>query len=595
MNMIKSIEINKIKGIDHLKLDLNLIPNKPSLFVAPNGFGKSSITIAFDSIFPAKLSVPKQYWHNSVENKDCFVKITEIRDKNMEELIADCATNSISKKFDIQVINNKVTAQARLFNINGHSVPQPSMVIKDIIFINTIPEKCYLKYSFAEMKRKYDINKFMVPNLSELVTSREFVFSLGKCRKNFENILEGKRISDLIEKLEQEFQKGKMTKEELEAAYSNCELINKIFMDANIKEIMKAFQQLLVPFNDVEKVIHLIQFIRIYEINRVHFRKIEKRALYEHRKESLENLIYSIDTSKRIVTIKEQKGQLVIKMIQASMVSNGEIDVICFLIFLEKIKYIETQKDLILIIDEVFDYLDDINLIIVQKYISSFIDSFKGKERKIYPIIMTHLNPNVFKNYYFSKMKTYYLNDIKIDIDEEVKRIITNRKDLNGSGEKDSIGKYYLHYHNGHCELIKQFADNGFSENYNTSLKFKTRANEEMQKYIREEKCDYLLVLCALRICIEEYIYFKLDDQYKESFLETKMTVNKIAFAESVGLEIPENFKLLSVLYNDFMHLDEGADPQNKKILFLASKLDNIFIRNMIKSSMEIIQQQKGN
>ena len=50
MDMIKSIEINKVKGIDNLKLELNLIPNKPSIFVAPNGFGKSSITIAFDSI-----------------------------------------------------------------------------------------------------------------------------------------------------------------------------------------------------------------------------------------------------------------------------------------------------------------------------------------------------------------------------------------------------------------------------------------------------------------------------------------------------------------------------------------------------------------
>lgn len=67
------------------------------------------------------------------------------------------------------------------------------------------------------------------------------------------------------------------------------------------------------------------------------------------------------------------------------------------------------------------------------------------------------------------------------------------------------------------------------------------------------------------------------------------MTVNKIVFAEQVGINIPENFQLLSVLYNDFMHLDKSADPQNKKILFLASKLDNIFIKDIIKSTMKEI------
>ena len=73
------------------------------------------------------------------------------------------------------------------------------------------------------------------------------------------------------------------------------------------------------------------------------------------------------------------------------------------------------------------------------------------------------------------------------------------------------------------------------------------------------------------------------------------MTINKISYAENIGLDIPENFQLLSVLYNDFMHLDKSADPQNKKILFLASKLDNIFIKDMIKSTIISIKEQNPN
>ena len=113
-----------------------------------------------------------------------------------------------------------------------------------------------------------------------------------------------------------------------------------------------------------------------------------------------------------------------------------------------------------------------------------------------------------------------------------------------------------------------------------------------MKKYVNDEHCDYLLVLCSLRINVEKYMYYKLDDKYKANFLEEKMTINKILYAENTGLEVPENFQLLSVLYNDFMHLDKSADPQNKKILFLASKLDNIFIKKMIKSTINEITNQ---
>lgn len=271
------------------------------------------------------------------------------------------------------------------------------------------------------------------------------------------------------------------------------------------------------------------------------------------------------------------------------MISNGETDLLCFLVMLEKIKYEEINKNLILVIDEVFDYLDDANIIVVQKYISSFIKSFTESDKNIFPIIMTHLDPNVFKNYYFSKMKVYYLNDINLTIDDEVRKIITDRKNITDSSNFDYIGKYYLHYNNETRDLSTIFSDKGLSNKYDSSEKFYRLSNDEMKKYIDNLPCDYLLVLCALRINIEKYIYECIDDGYKASFIEEKMTVNKIAFAEQIGIRIPENFQLLSVLYNDFMHLDKSADPQNKKVLFLASKLDNIFIKSIIRSTMKEI------
>lgn len=589
MDMINSIEINKIKGIDYLKLQLNLISNKPSIFVAPNGFGKSSITAAFDSISSNKLIITRDNLHNSKENSDSYIKICDVREKNENELIADLKTNSISSKYKVKVINNKVTLDAKMLNINGFNIPKSDLIVKDITLTNFIPEKKYFNYFVTKYRSEYKINKYIFSNLDELFNSQNFIIRLGNVKKNLDNILKKKRINETISELEAQFQTKTIKQTDFFNAFDKNELIDKILDDSDVRVICDDLDKILNIKNKVEKTIFVIQLIKVYNDNKTEFVKIYKRAVYEKRKKSLEDLIKAIDKKKRIVTISEQKGKLIVKFIRANMISNGETDLLCFLVMLEKIKYEEINKDLILVIDEVFDYLDDANIIVVQKYISSFIKSFTESDKNIFPIIMTHLDPNVFKNYYFSKMKVYYLNDINLTIDDEVRKIITDRKNITDSSNFDYIGKYYLHYNNETRDLSTIFSDKGLSNKYDSSEKFYRLSNDEMKKYIDNLPCDYLLVLCALRINIEKYIYECIDDGYKASFIEEKMTVNKIAFAEQIGIRIPENFQLLSVLYNDFMHLDKSADPQNKKVLFLASKLDNIFIKSIIRSTMKEI------
>ena len=69
-----------------------------------------------------------------------------------------------------------------------------------------------------------------------------------------------------------------------------------------------------------------------------------------------------------------------------------------------------TKPSNILIIDEVFDYLDDANLVAVQYYITKFIDEMKQEGKKIYPLILTHLDPSYFRTFAFKDLKIYYLN-----------------------------------------------------------------------------------------------------------------------------------------------------------------------------------------
>ncbi|MDD2391668.1 MAG: hypothetical protein PHU94_01860 [Bacilli bacterium] len=585
MDMIKTIEINKIKGIDNLKLELNMIPNKPSIFVAPNGFGKSSITVAFDSISQNKLNIMKEYWYNGKEHTDSYIKIEETRDDIDKEYIVNNSSNSMNQQFDIYVINNKVTSEAKLMNINGHSIAKSDMIIKDVILCNTIPTKENLKYSVLQFRSRYKTNKWIIPNIDVEIQSSSFILKISKCKKSLDSILGKKRINENILNLENKFQEKQIRQVDFITSFEHNDLIKIILNDSDISYISNIFSSYLENKNDLEKVIYIIQIINLYKNNKDIFLKVYKRTVYDLYKLRTQELINSIDNKGRIVAIKEEKGSLLAKMVKASMISNGEIDLICFILLLEKIRYASNNKDAILIIDEVFDYLDDINIIIVQKYISMFINSFSKCDKKIYPIIMTHLDPNVFKNFYFAKMKIYYLSNFNLKINEEVKKIVTDRSNIS----EDNISKYYLHYHNESCDLSKEFYQVGLTDKFCTSQKFKTEVYNELDKYISDKQCDYLMVLCALRIKIEEYIYLNLDEKYKQKMLDINMTVNKIIYAEDVNLPTNENFKFLSVLYNDFMHLDKKADPQNKKVLFLSSKLDNLFIKRIIKETINII------
>ena len=56
INMITNIKIENIKGFGttNNSFDLEIKPRKVNILVAPNGFGKSSITAAFNSLAKGK-------------------------------------------------------------------------------------------------------------------------------------------------------------------------------------------------------------------------------------------------------------------------------------------------------------------------------------------------------------------------------------------------------------------------------------------------------------------------------------------------------------------------------------------------------------
>lgn len=66
-----------------------------------------------------------------------------------------------------------------------------------------------------------------------------------------------------------------------------------------------------------------------------------------------------------------------------------------------------------LIVDEVFDYLDDANLLVAQHFLLELMKQFKDAGKSIYVVVLTHLDPSQFKSFRFKKFHTSYISPVE--------------------------------------------------------------------------------------------------------------------------------------------------------------------------------------
>lgn len=240
-----------------------------------------------------------------------------------------------------------------------------------------------------------------------------------------------------------------------------------------------------------------------------------------------------------------------------------------------------------MIIDEVFDYLDDANLLAVQYYVTKLIDEYKRTGRKIFPIILTHLNPDYFKTFAFNsrKMKVCFLKQQAGGVDQHLIKLMQLREDRSVAEElRNDISRCLFHYHLDEMDRREDFKNLRLKELWGEGRNFDTYIGEQMQKYLSADSYEPFAVCCSLRKCIEKKCYEMLDnDDLKEKYLTEHTTKKKMDVAVSEGGAcIPETYYLLSSLYNDSLHWKKDRDM----ITPLVCKLENLTIRKMISEVM---------
>jgi hypothetical protein len=271
----------------------------------------------------------------------------------------------------------------------------------------------------------------------------------------------------------------------------------------------------------------------------------------------------------------------------AHQLSNGQRDIITLVVHLHKILYEGSKKPLILIIDEVFDYLDDANLVAFQYYVTTIIESYKDRGQIIYPIILTHLDPGVFFDFCFNKHKIQinYLFSKPIGKSKDILKLLEvreadNYKDI-AEKIKDSLDQFWFHFHPHNHEFPEDQWPAILRGEWRKSVSFHDYIKNEQTRYLSNQNYDAVAVCFAVRITIERLAYNLLSQvEQQDKIIEEHGTSNKLEIASRAGINIPESYFLLGLIYNTNLHWSQGRDYVSP----LVSKLEHPTIKQLIAS-----------
>ncbi|MGF6508512.1 hypothetical protein [Paraburkholderia sp. 32] len=570
---IDNIEITNVRGIAQANFKVELFPNKPTLIVAPNGFGKSSMTAAFASLNSKRLELHKDNSHKGNENLAPSLKLSyTMMDGSKNEKEANSKKNEMAAVFDIHVINSQLISKVKKLKISGAMVATSAIEVLPVVLIKTIPPVAKFAYSYSTAKNDYGKNGKILPNISALLTDDALMAKIG-AEADFSKqgqVGFAKALATFKEKINA----GTGTVEALLASVSQADR-QAVLSVPYIRGIFDAIKGSKTTFTtDVEYFLSALQISDVHAKDKTAFKKAVEYASYNVEKSAYIQMFSSLKGTWKNIGPKETKEGLIVEFPKANQISNGERDIICFVAQLKKAKLKFKKNKCILVIDEIFDYLDDANLVACQYYMTEMIRGMKAEGRQIFPLIMTHLNPGVFRNFTFSDQKVCYLNKSSAT-DRGVEKIIIKRVE---KSIEEPVSKYFLHFHPEDKDLSAEFQALGLPAALAKSSRFAEHCKKHLEQYLEGKTYDPLAVCCDVRRRIEERAYDMLNAGDQIQFLSTHKTTPKLEFMQSKGIDVPEVYFLLGVVYNDALHLRENQDNFSA----LGSKLENLTIKHMI-------------
>lgn len=524
-----------------------------------------------------KIKVEKEDIYKENEQLETSLSITE--DGNT--YTADQNKNELANHFKVAVVNSRLVAKAIGRNMGIFHPVQGYLGINDFEIKHKIPTNCDISYSIKNIRSTFGKNGKVLPNISSLLENNAFLSQLDDIYPDLD-MQSAKKRQDNINEIIKNINELHGTKENIINNF-NVISLDKLKQDPSYNNVVELINKYIDDTTGLELFLYFYQIQKIYLGDKMKVKTKVQRAKYELFRQAFDNNLAIIGKTWKDIHTMEHKGSLVIKMPNATNISYGQRDVLTLSIELLKIKSeIKEGCKFILIIDEVFDYLDPVNMTIVQYYFSQLVNELKGK-CTLYPILMTHLSPDYFNNYTFSskRMNIIYLQKDYIQPNAKVKKLLSKREE---DTIADDVSKFLLHYNEGEINQRENFKKLKLAETWGEGTTFLKHLINEMNKYLRKD-ADYdpYSVCIALRIKIEKIVYERLPtEDEKREFIETRGTKPKLEFAEKILGELPDIYFILGVIYNDAGHLkDENSE---KPVVY---RLKNLIILDMINEIFE--------
>jgi hypothetical protein len=588
--MLKKITITNVKGISSLEMDIDLRPNKPALFVAPNGFGKSSITTAFKSLNRNRIFLDDDHFHQNDSSKKPEIRLEYVDENKVTSyLIADEQQNQLSNVFDVVTITSLAHAKGSKQNNGRFTMVSASYVIDPIVLVTKIPEKKRFDYSFSGVKALFGKLGKALPNIGFLKEHETFFPSLlNACTidsiAKTNQVRQQERIAEIIARLNSQL--GGQSSEEILKLITASELDNfrEIQHLKSIADHVRLFD--FCANDEAKSYLIALQLSMLFKDQIDSLKEICKYSEFEQDKKNLSQIFADFNTSWQKFVPKEKKGSLVLDFPKLHHISNGQRDVMGFVAELQRAKKSLKNKKLILLIDEVFDYLDEANLVAVQYYMSMFVDEAKDRGTDIYPIIMTHLSPEYFHSYVFGsrlKLQIRYLRKYPNTVSDAMKKILRERSSAT-SPLKTPIENKLLHYHPVPINVRADFTSAGLKPTWGEPDVFYQHIDSEVKKYLSNDPSyDPMCVCCAVRVRIERLVFDLIGDPaMKTNFVDqiTTGTSDKLDYASGLGVLIPDTYYLLGIVYNEGLHWRDDESFVSK----IVTRLQNVTINGMIES-----------
>lgn len=584
---ITKICIENIKGWGECKeLNVEVFANKTNILVAPNGFGKSSLRVAFEKLDNNCIDLSnkndfddKSNYYKEDENNLPYLSITYQAGGKRATLEADSQKDEISEVFGIYTIKNQLKPGVQRYNYIG---AKGKFLIDDIELLKYKKED--LDYKVTNIRKKLGKNnQSFFTNLAEKLQDNLFISNteLLECLTHIKNTkTDRNKIENFLQTLDgQTIQK----KDKIKFLASEIKKFDEDSRLIRISNLIRDFFQ----ETEEESFLIAIQLYKIYEEDPKKFQAYHEYQSALSEKEALNNLfnIFTFEGYK-LKTKEDRKNKefhYMLKIENPQMISYGQRDSLVFLADLARMNLESKKEHNLLIIDEVFDCLDEANFIAMQYYITKFIEVFKSKEKKIYPIVLTHLNPEILNTFCFGEKKVSFLGDYRIG-KNNASTMIMNRNEIENK-ENAWLSKHFLHYHPEDYQLQPDDISQDKKINIVSSHKFYEVIHNETTKYLNsngEKLYCPLCVCCSVRVKIEKKLYENCQNEKdKDNFLEKHKTIEKIKYLKE-KIEIPEVYSLLGIIYNQGVHYKYQGE---EKAIF--NILQNLSIKGMIKNIFE--------